>query len=80
MPIFVREHDIGSHTKIINCEMAARFTPNHEHSKRYRFMVTFQSFSQATVTSSAAEICSPIFVIITNLAMKAKLISSFMKW
>ena len=79
MPIFVREVDSGSHTKVTICEIAARFVPNHRHSKKPRFMVTFQPFSQATVTSSTVELWNPILVFIAILAIKVKMISSFKK-
>ena len=79
MPIFVREPDSGSHTKVTISEITTRFASNHRHSKRHGFMVTFQPFSQATVTSSTVELWNPILVFIAILAIKVKMISSFKK-
>ena len=80
MPIFVREPDSGRHTKVTISEKTARFALNHGHSKKHRFTVNIQPFSQATVTSSAAELWNQILVLIAYMAIKGKMINSFKEW
>lgn len=56
---FARKHDGGSHTKVTICEMIARFTPNHGHSKCNLFTSTYEPVGKSTVTSSEENCCSP---------------------